>query len=63
MYQKVIQMPQAIPAIKANSYLNMGLAYQYDLQDFGRARAAYADAAQLKPDLKSQIDGYLAEIR
>jgi tetratricopeptide (TPR) repeat protein len=62
MYQKVTQMPQAIPAIKASSYLNMGQAYQYNLQDSEKAKAAYADAVQLKPRLKSQIDGYLAEI-
>lgn len=63
MYQKVATMPAANSSVKASSYLNMGLTYQYDLHDGGKARAAYAVATQLRPDLRTEIAGHLTELR
>lgn len=60
-YKKVTEMPMANPTIKAIPYLNIGTIYQYNLQDFDKAKAAYANAAQLKPDLKKEIAGHLAK--
>lgn len=63
VYQKLLGMPAANRAIKAVTYLNIGLTYQYDLGDTEKAKAAYTQAAELKPDLKSEIDGHLARIQ
>jgi tetratricopeptide (TPR) repeat protein len=62
-YQRILGMSSADRNIKAVTYLNIGLTYQYDLGDAEKAKAAYAKAAEMKPDLKNEIDGHLAKIQ
>ena len=61
-YQRIVAMPNADATIKAIAQLNQGLTWQYDRQDFPKAKLAYAAALALKPDLKAEIDGHLARI-
>ena len=62
-YQKVPEMSDANQGIKAVTYLNIGLTYQYSPHDNEKAKAAYAKAAELKPDLQKEIEGHLAKIK
>ncbi|MEI8036787.1 MAG: hypothetical protein WCJ14_00205 [Verrucomicrobiota bacterium] len=61
-YQRIVDMPDADATIKAIAHLNQGLTWQYDRQDFAKAKLAYAAALALKPDLKAEVDGHLARM-
>lgn len=51
------------PPLKAIAALNKGLTYQYGLKDFSAAKAAYAQAVQFNPELKSEIASHEQAIR
>lgn len=61
-YQSLIAMPNADAAGKAGAYLNSGFIYQYDRKDAGKAKEAYANAVQLRPDLKTEVAGHLSRL-
>jgi tetratricopeptide (TPR) repeat protein len=62
-YAKVIATPGASDGIKAIAWLNTGAANQYGLKDAAKARAAYAEAVKLNPELKATVDGHLAKLQ
>lgn len=61
-YQKVVDLSLADSGVKAVAHLNMGLTWQYDRTDYDKAKASYATAVALRPDLKSEVDTHLAKI-
>jgi tetratricopeptide (TPR) repeat protein len=61
-YQKVVDLSAADSGVKAVAHLNMGLTWQYDKPDYDKAKAAYATAVIIRPDLQSEVDAHLAEI-
>ncbi len=61
-YQKVVDLSAAGSGVKAVAHLNMGLTWQYDKTDYDKAKAAYATAVALRPDLKPEVDAHLAKI-
>ena len=60
--QELQDLSDADPGTKALGWLNTAFIYQYGLKDKDKARAAYADAVRLKPDLKAEVDRHLAEL-
>lgn len=62
-YAKVIATPGANDGLKAIAWLNTGTASQYGLKDAAKARAAYAEAVKLNPELKATVDGHLATLQ
>lgn len=61
-YAKVIATPGISDGLKAIAWLNTGTASQYGLKDAAKARAAYAEAVKLNPELKATVDGHLAKL-
>ena len=61
-YAKVIATPGGSDGLKAIAWLNTGAANQYGLKDADKAKAAYAEAVKLNPELKATVDGHLAKL-
>ena len=62
-YAKAIATPSASDGLKAIAWLNTGTASEYGLKDATKARAAYAEAVKLNPELKTTVDGHLATLQ
>lgn len=62
-YAKVIATPGISDGLKAIAWLNTGAASQYGLKDAAKAKAAYAEAVKLNPELKATVDGHLAKLQ
>mgnify|MGYP003591870404 CR=1 FL=1 len=53
--QELQDLPDADTGAKGTGMLNTGFIYQYGLKDPAKARAAYAAAVRLRPDLQAEV--------
>lgn len=61
-YAKILTLPYADAGSRAGAHLCSGFIHQYDRRDATAARACYAKALELRPDLKDEIEGHLGRL-
>lgn len=62
IYRSVLDLANAGPDLKAGAHLNIGFIYQYDRKDAVQAKAAYAEAVKLRPNLQAEVNGHIGRM-